>query len=690
MAFTINSPASEWRILKYVRGAPDNWYIIKEEALRNGKNNYISVTITMWRTGDTYPHKFKANNSDIIIYKWKNLPKEALGILAEQNVALFNQFAGGPLLKATGKFDHIQPDKVWFVDYGSNDSLYIVDREEYSKPATNGLNKSEWAAWLLNAGYDLSEKHASIGRMPRFEFDKLNQTQLTKFNKLNPGLYKHFEDFYAKQVAVKTEPTPDDYYVVCAVSPKEYYFCLRHNWAVPHISPKALMPEWKSGVAHTGNRSDVGTTAGTNKKFPQLSSEIKQELQKQNPERYKEWEDFYCKKYPNMQRLKPIFDLGTDLSQWLVQCNGKNHYVFLKHKTKYGIWKSNRNNMELFSSSDHHHLKADFIAYDQSDSYTKESLKDYNPSIYDKFEQYYSELEQKKVAERQGQTMHQLLDLKPQVSSDFDIDEKAMAADWLDNLKAAEKDWSLYKSPKTGWFEGAQSQALKNWHETSAKLCTAMQDSIGIPKERDVARGKEAKITMFEEAGPFPKKLIQARIDELQSIKSVWGKDLHGKLVNRLTELTPGLSRYDRAWFERQYGLTPEHYYQMANDPSIQGLLWTKPRRVGMTHWQETYENYLKMQRPIPQSEGIMTQIDRLSLQDWANLRKQFISPNTKTNNHEIINVSRKTITITSGQKCTGNSVSSFRCPPTVTEKYTGNRSQPIRGKESSRGCKIG
>jgi hypothetical protein len=214
-----------------------------------------------------------------------------------------------------------------------------------------------------------------------------------------------------------------------------------------------------------------------------------------------------------------------------------------------------------------------------------------------------------------------------------------------------------------------------------------MSDSIGISK----TRGKEALHWSFEEVGSMPKGLHMGTpyysigVDPYKPTKdesavSIWGKDLHGKLVNRLSELEMENAYSSHLDYWRQHArISPKDYYELLmNSPDIQGVTWLKPRKVGQTKFYEEVQKIAEYYgRPIPQSEGIMTQIN-----------KQY-SPNLKQQNDEIINVSRKIIAVTSGQKCTGNSVSSIRRSPTVTEKHTGNRPEPCRGKKSSRSCKI-
>jgi len=333
MAQKLPRPIEDYLIGKYDTGIC--CYLITREAYQSWSNHGATVkhSCVNYNRGQDliqYPlqqeAKYKAFEFNKMLVEWQP-------ILTQGNLELAKQLCAYHS-KPKGKFDHIKPDEIGFTSYKSmvgkayfTSFVNIKSYEEWIKLGKGCLQATYWRTLELNSLGTGSNLDRVVTTWPN-----LSVSSKADLRKMNPELYKYFEDFYAKSAAVKTESTPDQYYIAQGICSEQYYFYLRSN-SYSTGDTKCWVIDDMVGCSIRNTR--------LSKKFPQLSSEVKQELQKQNPERYKEWEDFYVRKYPNMQRLKPIQPTliwGDDLTNWLFQCYGRGHYVFFKHKNSPDIW----------------------------------------------------------------------------------------------------------------------------------------------------------------------------------------------------------------------------------------------------------------------------------------------------------------------------------------------------------------
>jgi hypothetical protein len=188
--------------------------------------------------------------------------------------------------------------------YPGGVTLYLIGKEAHK----NRVNQKIKVTITTVGGNDYE-----LGASTKFEaheFDKVPNNWLELFKRDNPSLLADFQAWY-KQSAKKSEPTPDEYYLVKYNMPawyiakrSEYNNPTKTDYVSGTFGAPAMFWDSKDGkwLATVGTISQPGNPHKVYK-FPQLSSETKQELQKLNPERYKEWEDFYVAKYPNFKRL---------------------------------------------------------------------------------------------------------------------------------------------------------------------------------------------------------------------------------------------------------------------------------------------------------------------------------------------------------------------------------------------------
>lgn len=400
-----------------------------------------------------------------------------------------------------------------------------------------------------------------------------------------PEIYNQLWPATESKVEFKSEPTPDEYYVGFRGETHTYY-----------VLPRAFMNQENSDnnigweANNRGSRQSpkyyrlpLANYKSWYKKFPQLSSEVKAELQKQNPVRYREWEQFYMKKYPNFKPLREQDALKPELpginpgNMYIVyyRCNSDVLYIVDRDEyntsdsTKAIVISSTHSLQQALAKTGNISKKSEAANNSKCFNFStlpdnlRELFKRLRPEIYKQFEQYYTTQKQTKVAEKQQPAIVPLtfnpdsllfistgadnqpigwknsinwaiidkayfnsLDLEdmyisamwadplqltrprrkkecasvhsfekalilyPPIikanqqlydrvisskGSDFDIDEKAMKADYQDTLnkidldRAAQKDWSLWTEPKigkvmvfgTGTGDSKNSEALK-------------------------------------------------------------------------------------------------------------------------------------------------------------------------------------------------------------------------------------
>lgn len=219
---------------------------------------------------------------------------------------------------------------------------------------------------------------------------------------------KELPEIYAQlwpKAVAKSEPTPDEYYVGQGITTANFYYIKRDAR--------------KAELSNTWVFGDIGTALGnlTNlKKFPQLGSEAKAKLQKLNPVRYREWEQFYMSKYPNFKPLREQDALKPTLtgntlnpgSLYILYYSINSGILYLVDKAEYDTGKNGIK--EHIISPGENPLRKDSRlnrasltgCYDfpTAPPKIKEQLKKLNPEIHEQFEQYYAAQEQAKIAER--------------------------------------------------------------------------------------------------------------------------------------------------------------------------------------------------------------------------------------------------------------------------------------------------
>jgi hypothetical protein len=346
--------------------------------------------------------------------------------------------------------------------YDRGACVYLITKEAY-KNWVNHRASVRHLCFNNNADQTLVDYALTPGSDYKAYFlDKIPAEWLATMKKGNLSLYiQLFSATISNARAKKSKPTPDDFYLVKYGMPT-WYLAKRSEYDNPKKVCNVTNLSEVPAMFWTSKDGQWPTCVGTNSavgnphkvyKFPQLSSEIKQELQKLNPERYKEWEDFYVAKYPNLQRINvnpKQCGCGT--------CKGclsrrplpdpKDDYVVVDHC---GIGLMLRSDFEKQSYMSPNMVKVYDCNYgwvlnhgwitkrNEGPMHCILDSKNTKPmlAILEQFEQYYA---QQAIAKQQG--------------SDLDIDEVAMAKDWRSRVA-----------------------------------------QVG---------GKEAKYWSFEEAGPFP------------------------------------------------------------------------------------------------------------------------------------------------------------------------------------------
>lgn len=658
--FKFTRPPDEYVIIRYkngeeTKGVPIHWYITTKEAYNTWYNQKVSIKINHWFDGKIYT---LASSAQILVYK-----------------------------------------------FGYSGEWTSVVREHLKK-----VNPNAWTYW-------------------------------------------HREKEWQQEAPmVKSEPTPDQYYL-CKYQDGNYFICLRSTADQVKIGKPAKDCLYWDRFGSTTNWHTY--SLGNPKKFPQLGSEVKAELQKQNPARYKEWEDFYMRKYPNVQPLKSVkkYDHIDPGSVYILDY--ANSCLYFADRYQYDNTTS-KNLKCYFLSTIHGEegIKQQYGVVSTRDSGTQKAynfmelpqslvnlFKGLNIDLYKQFEQYYTELKRRqRVAEKQaydmsGKTpdMFYLYSLgygwelvrresidgvvgtpDPDNTimvvkvSDYSIREVKLKSlsqfsrlRFNDNTTPAQMETFKRQNPILfAQWKGSDldidKQALgESYHRSlqaiidreGPKIGKMLIFGTGTPDEdhsglMEMFRDPRSYNVLATPSGIDKTNWFTAGIDpyqadfETNASQSIWGRDLYGKLVNRLIELESKPEWRDFAdWYASERRSIPPQEFEreVLNTAQYYGGSYIKARRVGQTTMAQ---QWAKLEQTLD------------SLPGFIQVNKQY-SPNLKQQNNEIINVPRKIITVTCGQEYTGNSISSYRCPPTVAKEHTGNRPEPCRGKESSRSCKI-
>lgn len=632
--FKFTRPPDEYVMIRYRNGEeinsfPTHWYITTKEAYNTWYYHKTSIKINHWFTGRVYT---LSSNADILMYK-----------------------------------------------FGTSGEWRSAVREHLKK-----MNPDAWAYWC-------SEK-----------------------------------EWQQEAPMVKSEPTPDHYYVGYREILGPEYFLVPRNFIKNGGSD--YITTWKGDRTSKQAKYVYDYPEHWYKKFPQLSSEVKAELQKQNPERYKEWEEFYMKKYPNMQSLSTKPDLPNPADDYIV-IEANEFALVQRSKFIEGVvqwvYRFNYGWVEAIAKKGNHGENV------------WPCIKDWNKcrgisDILPQFEQYYSELEQKKelkyqlngrnpndfyfytvgrgweairkegidrysgnskekvllISIRDGSTRYVRrcdiqtpLSIWPQIANDHPFGKC---------LTFKQQNEQLFNEWKGSDLDIDEKTMEKNWLEIAAKLSDGPKIGKVVCFGTETDGDHSGLMEMFKDPRSYnvlstpgigKTNWFTAGIDPYQAdyetnvSQSIWGRDLYGKLVNRLTELKrDGWVKDSVDWFRNNRATPLEFELEAMNHARYYGIVNLKARRIGQT---TADREWAKLEQTLN------------SLPGFIQVNKQY-SPNLKQQNDEIINVPRKIITVTCGQEYTGNSISSYRCPPTVAKEHTGNRPEPCRGKESSRSSKIG
>lgn len=276
--------------------------------------------------------------------------------------------------------------------------------------------KTAWDTWYVHKG---SVRHYCIKNndgLPLMDYPlkgdvKYEAYALTKVPEdWKAAIKADCPDIYNQLWPVKSEPTPDEYYILPGLVVNHYFVlrtelekCLNADLDSVRAKPWAKLGQYSEAINANIENKNGGFK---HKEFPQLSSDVKRELQKLNPERYKEWEDFYVQKYPGFKRLDEVikypFDI-SDLSKLELYCMGTGCYVFIRDSRDIKkVWKSKSRNILVSSPFDH--LQDNWGSYINLKDYAKDYLKEYQPELFNLFEQYYKQQEAKSKIEHYNMT----------------------------------------------------------------------------------------------------------------------------------------------------------------------------------------------------------------------------------------------------------------------------------------------
>lgn len=615
--------------------------------------------------------------------------------------------------------------------YATGECIYLITKEAYTNWKEHGANVRH-TAYTKGGGADYPLRGGA--NYAAHKFENIDRDWYELIRETCPYIALAFEQMSILAKRAKSEPTPDAHYILYRGEDKTYYVM---NRELP-IGKTTNAPRWDGKNAQqthvmvfiTGDQIDRTTW---HKKFPQLSSDVKTELQKLNPTRYREWEQFYMKKYPNFQPLREQDALPSCGCGKCKSClkriplpSPKDDYIAVSANGTVALVRR-----AVFKPGES-------VVYDAVHGWKISIVKDYYDrqedvlglikelrmcdgikAITKEFEQYYTALEQVKVAERQpwfkginprnwifafGLNAGAFRDKIYLISAlNFHMAD-CHSSDCLsvsngqrttmEHTKASHRRFLAFDKLDSGdraqlikqagielvkYFDFVYNISGKTLHEAlglkgsdldfyKKVMAADYQDTIDkINQEKrqqfiqpNKVRGKEASWIIHEEAGPFKdasdfvKAGYLAAYDPYkptnnESVVSVWGKDLNGKLINRTSELKKKQDLFNA--FNHQ--ITAAEYYKLLMNDSVSGIVSIKPRRVGQTAFYKDVQEIAKYYfRPTSNNQ-------------------QFYTPNLKQQNNEAINLSGKTIIVIRGQSLSRNFIQSQRSQPTVAAGYT-------------------
>jgi hypothetical protein len=265
--------------------------------------------------------------------------------------------------------------------YTNGQYIYLIGKEAYNtwKGAVSVkhlyIGKTETDTYPLSVGAKYSA----------YEFKNISAEWKQLMQDTCPNLLKELTEFYPS-----AEPAPDQFYIAQGNNTLLYslFYCNKGEYDV-YSSER-----WDGiGTTKTCLNSCKQSPLGY-KKFSQLSSDEKAELQRLNPERYKAWEEFYMQKYPVFQPLNPQAYKPTELP------DPADDYVVVSEG---GLTLCKRSEFE------HGALRWNY-SFNVGWRYSRVTtgdlgcpawpfIKDWRgykgiDPIYDRFEQYYTQLEQ--------------------------------------------------------------------------------------------------------------------------------------------------------------------------------------------------------------------------------------------------------------------------------------------------------
>lgn len=166
--------------------------------------------------------------------------------------------------------------------YDNGDCLYLITKEVYAN----------WKGQNINVRHSCCLPEGPMDYSLRAD----SSYSVREFNAM-PADWKSIADRDCTWLfgAFSKEPDPDQYYIATGERSGAYYFYLRK------YDERSRNPaqHWVCSDSTTEVWNIINP-----KKFPQLSSNVKRELERSNSKRYKQWEDFYVAKYPGFKRLE--------------------------------------------------------------------------------------------------------------------------------------------------------------------------------------------------------------------------------------------------------------------------------------------------------------------------------------------------------------------------------------------------
>lgn len=273
--------------------------------------------------------------------------------------------------------------------YSNGECLYLITKEAYNSWMQGSIVYHNVIKGTKGENpltqYSLAPKHS----YKAWSLDSLPDPYKSQLKTEAP-------DIYNQLWPTKSEPTPDEYFLLNYDN--GYYYVAKRDIFDKGKTSNDTIPGaiWGSGPLNW--KCSVGTIAYKNhtvKKFPQLSSDEKRKLKELNPKRYKEWEDFYVQKYPNFKRLEEQTNptefpksLG-DASVWRIYHQGRGYHPYIKVATAESGWCIGIRSrlvpyVKLFG------MRENWKQWPQVEEHTKALIKLDNPWLYEQFEGWYN------------------------------------------------------------------------------------------------------------------------------------------------------------------------------------------------------------------------------------------------------------------------------------------------------------